>query len=90
MPNHHMRHVRPVRPWNQGRDGALNAVRIGLISPAEPARKACHMGVDRDARNSERIAEHHICSLATDSGKGDKVLHPIRDLTPEPITQTLR
>lgn len=53
----------------------LDDVRIRLlplIMPAQPARHALDMRIDRKSRLIEGISEHYICGLASHTRKSDQ------------------
>lgn len=89
MPDHPVRHLRPVATGEEGHEVTLDLHGIRLLGPAEASGQSPEMGVDGDARNAEGITQHHVGRLATDPRKRDEILEPRRNLTTEPVGQRL-
>ena len=67
--DHPVAEQRPFATLDQFSDGVLDLDRVLFGSPAPAPGQPAEMGVDGDARNAERVAEHHICGFAADSGE---------------------
>ena len=77
---------RPVALGEQRADLVLDLDRVGLLGPAEAAGQPAEVRVHGDARDPERVAEHHVGGLATDAGQRDQVL----ELAAAPRRRTAR
>ena len=68
----------------------LDLDRIGLVGPAETADQTPKMGVDRETRDIESVAQHDVCGLPPDPVQGDQVLEPTRHLSVETFDEIRR
>ena len=67
------------RPAISGRDKVIEDQFeldwIGFFAQSQPLAEPDHMGVHREARETERHASNHVCCLAADTGERDQVGH---------------
>ena len=73
VPNDVVRQHRVITRGDERGDLSLDLFRVGLLRPAEAPREAAEVGVDRQPRHVERVAEHDVGRLAPDPGQGDEV-----------------
>ena len=89
VPDHPMRHLRPVLAREYLHEIALDLHRVGLRRPPEAPGQPTQVGVDGDAGNTEGVPQHDVGRLAADSGKGHQIRQPRGNLTAEAITHSL-
>ena len=82
MEDQHVAEHRPVLAGEERPDLVLDGDRVRLLGPAQPAGDAPEVGVDRDPRDTEGVAEDDVGGLATDARQLDEVLEAARDLSP--------
>ena len=68
---------------------ALDPHRVGVRGPAKAPCQAPEMGVHRDARQAEGLAQHHIRRLAPNAGQSHQFLESGRHLPSEAIAELL-
>ena len=78
MEDHLVGHLRPVPLGHERADRVLDLDRVLLLGPAPAPHQASEVGVDRDARDAERVAEDHVGGLAADPGQRHELLERVR------------
>src|SRR5262245_15159860 len=84
--------VRQHRPFPLGEERAyflLDLLRVHRCGPAKAPGEPAEMGVDGDAGDGERVAEHDVGRLPADSRQGDQVSQRAGYLSAEPLAQRL-
>jgi hypothetical protein len=74
MPNHPLRELGPLRFSNQFSNFEFDFDWVGLITPTESTAQSTEMGIDRDPRNTECMAQDHIRGLTAHSWQSDQVI----------------
>jgi hypothetical protein len=89
VPDQPVREQGPLLAREQLPDFLLDLDRVFLLRPAEPAGEPAEVRVHRDARDAERVPQHHVGRLAADAGQGDQVLLPAGHLPAVPVAERL-
>ncbi|BBJ42651.1 hypothetical protein SSPO_053690 [Streptomyces antimycoticus] len=82
-----MREHRPLALGEERGDLRLDLLGVLLGGPLPAPHQPPEVGVHGQARHPEGIAEHHIGRLTADTGQGDQILEPARDLAAEAVTE---
>src|SRR5690606_19466400 len=85
VPDQPVRQHRPLLAREQRADLLLDLHGVVLGRPPEPPGEASEVGVDRDSRDVERVAQDDVGRLAPDPGQGDQVFQPRWDLAIETV-----
>lgn len=85
-----VREHRPLALREDRTDLRLDLLRVLLLGQLPAAHQSTEMGVHRDPRHTERIAEDHVGGLAAHSGQLHQVLDPAGHLPAEVVPQGLR
>jgi hypothetical protein len=76
-------------PGNHGVEGKLDLDRISGLGQLQSVADTKDVGVDRQPRQVEVNAPHHIARLAAHAGHSGEIRQFCRDLTTEPILHGL-
>jgi hypothetical protein len=75
--------ARPLVARDERHQISLDPVRIVLRAQAEALVHALHVGIDGEARDPERDAQHQVGGLAGDTAQGHQLLQAARHLALE-------
>ena len=89
MEDHPQTEISPLSRRQERVQFELDLDRIVFDGQTQSLRQPADVGVDRQARQTERDAAHHIAGLAADAGQRDEVVESGRHLAAISIEQAV-
>ena len=78
-----MRKLRPGLRRHDGADVGFDDFGIGGLGKSDQSGQTAHVGVDRESRLAEGVAEHHVRGLPSDARKLKQPIHGTGDFPVE-------